>query len=177
MGGVKAQTEYKFVCSEWGSIDTGRVTDANVTYDTEANTISVNAGTGANNVALSNGRDNNFTTSSYTVTNEQHWFIVVGTNLSTADNASQLWWMNGANDGGSYVPTNVVELSDGQVLLAWDLTTTGIDTNLQNAENYLDGWTGFGLTSTTGTSVISNICLFSCEHTKRMCYITCSRTT
>ncbi len=162
--GASAQTTaYKFVCSEWGSIDTGRVTDANVTYDTEANTISVAAGTGANNVALSNGRDNNFTTSSYTVTNEQHWFIVVGTNLSTADNASQLWWMNGANDGGSYEPTNVVNLSDGSVLLAWDLTTTGIDTNLQNAENYLNGWTGFGLTSTTGTSVISDICFYTLE--------------
>ncbi len=162
-GGVKAQTEpYKFVCSEWGSIDTGRVTDANVTYDTEANTITVAAGTGANNVALSNGRETPYTTANYIVTNEQHWFIVVGTNLSTADeNASQLWWMNGANDGGSYGPTNVVELSDGQVLLAWDLTTTGIDSNLQNAENYLDGWTGFGLTSTTGTSVISNICFYT----------------
>ncbi len=147
---------YVFVCTDWGSIDLGRVTDDNVTYDETNNTITVVA-SGTNNVALSNGREAPFTTANMTVTNKQCWYTVVGTNISTADGDSRLWWMNGANYG-EWDPTAVVELKDGQVLVTWDLSTmTEIDVNLQGEENYLDGWTGFGVTSTTGTSVISDI--------------------
>ncbi len=157
---AQESTAYKFVCTDWGSIDTGRVTDDNVIPDETSNTITVNA-TGDNNVALSNGREVPYTTASYTVTNKQCWFIVVGTDISTESGASKLWWMNGAN-AGEWDPTLVETLSDGQVLVAWDLSNmSAIDVNLQNDVNNLDGWTGFGLTSTTGESVISNICFYT----------------
>ncbi len=154
---VVADNSYQFVCTDWSSIDTGRVTNDNISYDEDANTITVNAGTGANNVALSNGLSEPFTTADYTVSSEQNWYVVVASNISTDLTASQLWWMNGDNDGGSYTPDYIVELESGEILIAWDLSATGIDTYLQDDENYLDGWTGFGLTSTTGTSVVSDI--------------------
>ncbi len=153
---------YVFVCTDWGSIDLGRVSDDNVTYDETNNTITVVA-SGTNNVALSNGREAPFTTADMTVTNKQCWYTVVGTNISTADGDSRLWWMNGAN-WGEWDPTVVVELDDGQVLVTWDLSTmTEIDVNLLGDENHLDGWTGFGVTSTTGTSVISDINFYTTE--------------
>ncbi len=154
---VVADNSYQFVCTDWSSIDSGRVTNDNISYDEDANTITVNAGTGANNVALSNGLSEPFTTADYTVSSEQNWYVVVASNISTELTASQLWWMNGDNDGGSYTPDYIVELESGEILIAWDLSATGIDNNLQDDENYLDGWTGFGLTSTTGTSVVSDI--------------------
>ncbi len=153
---LPADNSYQFVCTDWGSIDTGRVADSNVTYDEDSNTIIVTAD-GNCNVALSNGREEPFTTEDYTVSSEQNWFVVVGSDLSMADKDSYLWWMNGYNEGMQIVPDYVVELEDGEILLAWDLASTVAGTNLQDDENYLDGWTGFGLTSTTGVSVISDI--------------------
>ncbi len=161
-----AAEPYTFVAKEWVSLDLSRVTAANITYDDDANTITVAAGTGNNNVALSNSTTNDskygpISTAYKYVTTEQKWFVVIGTNLSTASGASYLWWLNGLNDSGSYSPDKTETLADGRILFAWDLsssTLSGINSNLLDDEiNHLDGLTGFGLTSSTGTSVISDI--------------------
>ncbi len=156
VGEEVVDNSYQFVCTDWSSIDLGRVTNDNISYDEDANTITVNAGTGTNNVALSNGLSAPYTTADYTVSSEQNWYVVVASNISTELTDSRLWWMNGVNDG-EFTPDYIVELESGEILIAWDLSATTIDTNLQDDENYLDGWTGFGLTSTTGTSVVSDI--------------------
>ncbi len=158
-------TLYEFVANNWLSPDTGRVTADEITYDDEANTISV-AATGTNNVALGNSLTqsedaSSITTADYVVGSDQCCFIVVGSDLSTASGDSKLWWMNGYNNGMEVSPTKTKTLDDGQVLFLWDLTTSEAGTNMPSKDKYLDGWTVFGLTSTTGTSVISDIAFYS----------------
>ncbi len=168
-GGVKAQTAYEFNAEGWVSIDANRTADTYITYNSEENTITVVSQVGTtnylNNVALANGSSETgeLSTSSMTISSDQHWFVVIGTNLSTADDASKLWWMNG--QGGFNVdPSETATLDDGRVVLAWDLRKNGLDTPMTPTESSdyitLSGWTGFGLTSsdeTTHTSVISEI--------------------
>ncbi len=151
---------YHFVNTEWVPSDNNRASANQITYNDD-NTITINA-SGANNIAVGNSEGmaaySGITTSNYIVTNAQQWFVVVASNVAT-ENAtdSYLWWMNGCNYGTQEVANIVKVLDDGQVLVAWDIPTTAIGDNMTNDENYLDGWTCFGLTSTTGTSTISDI--------------------
>ncbi len=158
-------TLYEFVANNWLSPDSSRVTADQITYDDEANTITV-AATGQNNVALGNSltqsnEASSITTASYVVGSDQCCFIVVGSDLSTANGASELWWMNGYNGGMEVAPTKTKTLDDGQVLFLWDLTESVAGTNMPSKDKYLDGWTVFGLTSTAEASVISDIAFYS----------------
>ncbi len=158
-------TPYEFVANNWLSPDLGRVTADDITYDDETNTITV-AASGQNNVALGNSLTqssdaSSITTADYVVGSDQCCFIVVGSNLSTASGDSKLWWMNGYNGGMEIEPTKTKKLTDGEVLFLWDLTESEAGTNMPSEDKYLDGWTVFGLTSTTGTSVISDIAFYS----------------
>ncbi len=145
---------YRFVASEWTTGDAARVLASNITADEEQNTLTVNAGTGLNNVALMLDYEN----TSYTVNNDQKYLVVEGTNLSTATGRSYLWWLNGCNKGSQVAPTYVGTADNGNTVIAWDITTSLIDDYCTNwTWNCCLGQTIFGLTSTTGTSVITNI--------------------
>lgn len=159
---------YSFRASEWVTGDAGRVSQSNITYDTDANTITVKAGTGANNVCLSL----DYAKCDYTVTSQQKYLVVRGTNLSTSGGASYLWWLNGMNRGTSVAPTIVKtitvkeplandpdkKISRRYTVIAWDMTQSGIaDNNVGEKFNICNGLTIFGLTSTSGTSVIKHI--------------------
>ena len=62
------------------------------------------------------------------------------------------------NRGGSVPATNVLTLAGDEVAVAWDLTQCDInDYCLGDWWNITTGLTCFGLTSTTGTSVLSYI--------------------
>ncbi len=148
---------YKFVCNQWTTGDAGRVSASNITYDTELNIIHVNAGTGANNVALTL----NYANLDYTIARAQKYLVVRGTNLSTTTGASYLWWLNGTNKGSQVAPTTVSEVTiDGQKqqIIAWDLTKSNLYDNFSgDRPSVCMGQTIFGLTSTTGTSDILDI--------------------
>ena len=148
---------YKFVCNQWTTGDAGRVSAQNITYDTELNIIHVNAGTGANNVALTL----NYANLDYTIARAQKYLVVRGTNLSTTTGASYLWWLNGTNKGSQVAPTTVSEVTiDGQKqqIIAWDLTKSNLYDNFSgDRPSVCMGQTIFGLTSTTGTSDILDI--------------------
>ena len=148
---------YKFVCSQWTTGDAGRVAASNITYDTEKNIIHVNAGTGANNVALML----NYSQLDYTIAKAQKWLIVRGTNLKTGNGASYLWWLNGTNRGSQVAPTTVKEVTvDGQTqqVIAWDMSASGLYDNFTgDRPSVCMGMTIFGLTSTTGQSHIYDI--------------------
>ncbi len=169
LGGVVTEVEvkgnYEFINEQWVSLDLGRVAQSDISYQLNDNTITVNAGTGQNDVALGNSESYTdagpFTTEEFSVGISQNWFIVVGTDLSAKEGNSYLWWMNGDNKNTDVPPTMIVGLEDGEILFAWDLSESGLDDNMQSRLNYLNGWTGFGLTSTTGTSVISDICFYT----------------
>lgn len=151
-----SKSTYKFVAAEWAITgDSYRVAQSKISYDAATNYITVKA-TGNNNVAL------NFDTGKYgqkyTVDAQDKYFVIQGTNLSTAAGMSYLWWLNGANHGSQVAPTRTVTLTNGDVLLAWDITASGINDNCQGSTyKFSQGNTIFGLTSTTGTSVIKNI--------------------
>ena len=145
-------TNYVWKASEWAKTgDGGRVSQNNITASTAANTITVKA-TGANNVCLS------FGTEKYTINTNDKYFMIKASNVSTADGASYLWWFNGTNHGSSVKPTKIQTLTDGDVVIYWDITASGLDDKC-NGQSYAfsQGNTIFGLTSTTGTSVIKYI--------------------
>jgi len=147
---------YVFTPKEWVTGDGGRVAQSNFKYDTTNNTITIKAGTGANNVCL--GFDYAQAKSKgYTINEDYHYMVVVGTNLQTTSGKSYLWWLNGCNRGSSVAPSVAKKIDNENVIIAWDLNTTGIDDNCQGEWSPTVGNTIFGLTSTTGTSVIKDI--------------------
>ncbi len=148
---------YRFVASEWMTGDAARLQASNITYDATDNTIHV-ASRGNNNVCLT--LDYNHT--DYAITPQQKYLVVVGQNLSLADGASYLWWLNGCNKGSQVKPTVAREVTVGGdccQAIAWDMTQSGIADNLSTlgCTDITLGQTIFGLTSTTGQSVIRNI--------------------
>ena len=144
---------YKFVATEWKTGDAGRVSQDKISYDAEANLVTVNCGQGNNNMCLMMDWQN----TDYNVKGTQKYLVVRGTNLAMGTGKSFLWWLNGKNKGSSVDPTKVLEVGN-EVLVAWDITKSNIDENCKgDVWNFSTGQTIFGLTSTTGTSVISYI--------------------
>ena len=160
---------YLFKAKDWVTGDGGRVSQNNFTYDEQANTITVKAGTGNNNVCLKLNDEK----CDYMVSKDKKYLVVIGTNLKTTAGASYLWWLNGVNKGSSIAPTTILSapfstladeipgaanLDKATRLIAWDMTKSGLDANNVGEQfSICNGWTIFGLTSTTGTSVISHI--------------------
>ena len=138
---------YRFVASEWTTGDTWRLKPENIKYDNNRNIISVTA-PGANNVCLML----DYNTTDYSINKDQIYFVVKGTNLSTASGASYLWWLNGANYGTQVEPTIVKTVTEGDKtfqVIAWDMTKSGLYTNFAGDKpSVCVGQTIFGLTST-----------------------------
>ena len=148
---------YQFRCTDWTTGDANRVAASKFAYDTENNTLTVNAGTGANNVALTM----KWQELDYDISKDQIYLVVRGTNLKTTSGASYLWWLNGTNRGSQVAPTNVETTTlDGekQQVIAFNMKTSGLYDNFTQERNSVCmGQTIFGLTSTTGTSTIHDI--------------------
>lgn len=153
---------YTWNCSDWKTGDSGRVSQSNFAYDLENNTITIKAGTGANNVCLSLSTEDK----DYEINADQKYLVVRGTNLSLTNSASFLWWLNGVNHWSSVSPTinKTIKIttedgnSTSEKIIAWDMTKSGLsDNNIGNRFSICEGATIFGLTSTTGTSVIKYI--------------------
>ena len=153
---------YVWNCKDWKTGDSGRVAQDNFTYDTENNTITIKAGTGNNNVCLSLDYDN----TDYTLTSSQKYLVVRGQNLSTTSGKSYLWWLNGINKASSVAPTynktvtitNANGTKSYDRIIAWDMTKSSLDgNNSGDTFSICLGATIFGLTSTSGTSVIKYI--------------------
>ena len=156
--GYKADANaYEFHATDWTTGDAWRVSAQNITYDEDKNIIHVNAGTGANNVALMM----KYQELDYTISKEQTFLVVRGTNLKTTSGASYLWWLNGMNRGSQVAPaeTRTVTLNGmEQTLVAWNMTTSGLYDNFTgDRPNVCLGMTIFGMTSTTGKSDIYDI--------------------
>ena len=153
---------YVWNCNDWKTGDSNRVSQGKFTYDTENNTIIINSGTGVNNTCLSFDYANH----DYDVPLANKYLVVRGRNLSTTSGSSYLWWLNGVNRGSSVAPSYVKSFtltgSDGKkykdVVIAWDMTASGLDANNSvDPFSIANGQTIFGLTSTTGTSIIEYI--------------------
>ena len=147
-----AQTDYEFHADEWAHTgDAGRVAQNKIAADSSTGSITVKAGTGTNNVCL------NMTDSKYTVGSDYKYFIIQATNVKTTAGTAYLWWFNGDNHGGSVPPTSITTDSDG-TLFAWDISQSEFSRFYDSPSfRFSQGNTIFGLTSTTGTTVIKHI--------------------
>ena len=147
---------YQFKASEWTTGDANRVSAANVVSDDAANTLTVKA-SGNNNVCLML----KYNDCDYTIDKSQTYLVVRGTNLSLSSGMSYLWWLNGVNRGSQVAPVvaKTIKIDDRrQQVIAWDMTTSGLYDNFSgDRPNVCMGQTIFGLTSTTGTSIIYDI--------------------
>lgn len=89
----------------------------------------------------------------YNISSEQKYLVVRGTNLSTSNGDSYLWWLNGTNKSSSVVPAikkNITIGDEEQTLIAWDMSTSGINDNLKGDYPIITlGQTIFGMTSTS----------------------------
>ena len=147
---------YRFVANEWTTGDPARVSASNITYDTEHNIIHVKA-SGANNVALKLKYEDQ----DYTISSDQKYLVVRGSDLSTSSGASYLWWLNGSNHGTQVAPTKISSTTiDGveQKVIAWDMTQSGLYENFSgDRPSVCMGQTIFGLTALQGQSDIYDI--------------------
>ena len=147
---------YHFVANEWTTGDANRVSASNITYDTENNIIHVKA-SGANNVALMLKYEN----LDYTISSDQKYLVVRGTDLSTSSGASYLWWLNGSNHGTQVAPTKINATTINgveQKVIAWDMTQSGLYENFSgDRPSVCMGQTIFGLTALHGQSDIHDI--------------------
>lgn len=152
---VKDYTDnsYRFHARDWVTGDAARVSQSDISYDDGANTITVRA-TGQNNVAL----NLDWQRLDYEIDASQRFLIVKGNNLSRTSGSSYLWWLNGVNKGSQVTPTTVKRAADGDAIITWDMAKSGLNgNNTGNRFSVCQGHTIFGLTSTTGSSVIKNI--------------------
>ena len=110
-----AQTPYRFVCTDYVSTDNKRAPQSAFAYDTKANTMSITA-KGTNNIAfkMSMRADGE-----YSIRQDQTWFTVVGSNISSDASQTALWWINGVNNPGCK-PDKAVSHGN-QTALLWNL--------------------------------------------------------
>lgn len=148
---------YIFHCKDWTTGDAARVSANNITYDEQQNIIHVNAGTGANNVALMM----KYNELDYDIDKSQIYLVIRGTNLKSGNGASYLWWLNGVNRGSQVPPASftTANIADKeQQIVAFNMKTSNLYDNFTgDRPNVCLGQTIFGLTSTTGTSDIYDI--------------------
>jgi len=155
---------YTFQSPEWITGDEARVPQANITYDSNNNAISVTA-TGDNNICL---QLNPNLSDDYYIESTEKYLLVKGSDLSSATNASFLWFLNGANNGTSIAPNYVVKADDGDLIIIWDITKTGLNNGTPEGDIIISKGSGdkitlFGLTSSnaSGTSIIKDINFYS----------------
>lgn len=153
---------YRWKCTEWTTGDNNRVSKDKFAYDTEQNTITIKSGTGDNNVCLSFDYGDGI----YNLTSDRHYLVVAGKNLSATASKNYLWWLNGVNKWSSVTPTKIVNVkrvdaegkSSYDRVIVWDMNTSGLnDNNTGSTFSIAQGPTIFGMTSTTGTSVIKYV--------------------
>lgn len=139
---------YEFHANEWTTGDVNRIPASRITYDEENNILKAQS-TGNCNICLML----DFSRNNYQISSEQKYLVVRGSNLSLNDGDSYLWWLNGTNKATSVAPAVKKTITiDGeeQTLIAWDMSTSGINDNLRgDYPNITIGQTIFGMTSTS----------------------------
>ncbi|MDO5481799.1 MAG: glycoside hydrolase family 127 protein [Bacteroidaceae bacterium] len=144
---------YRWNANDWITGDAGRVAQSQFTYN-EDNTITIKSGTGTNNLCLTLNHEQ---ADDYLLQSSQKYLAIVATNTKTTSGSAFLWWLNGVNKGSSVSPTRIKRLAQGTCFI-WDMTQSGIDDNNSgDTFSICKGATIFGLTSSTGTSVIKYI--------------------
>lgn len=162
---TQSEKNYKFVASEWETGDAGRLPSSSISYDEANNTLTAtDAGTNDLALDLKQSADNK-----YVLKADQHYLLVRGTNLSTEDGKSYLWWCFGKNNGTQEKPQYTFTDADNNVYIVWDITKTTAFGSLWPTSSFsLASASGgqntiFGLTSadTSKGSTFSDISFYS----------------
>ncbi len=161
VGQTSAQEAYRFNCRDYISTDDNRAPQSAFSYDDDANTFTITA-SGTNNIAfkMDIARD-----MAYYIPNSKDWFLVEGTNLNLTYSYNYIWWFNGFNNNGQTPATYTASDGNGKSVILWDIKNTPAINGMMDYSNkqifISSNGKAFihamGLTSTTGTSTISNI--------------------
>lgn len=145
---------YRFVATDWKSGDEARVMQSQISYDTEANTITMDGVRGNNNVCLMLNAD----APNYTINADQQYLVVQASNISAVDSKSALWWLNGIGQGNGAIPSYRKKMTNGDILIGWKLSASGVSQNVRGDRCQITtGNTIFGLTNSLKDPVIKYI--------------------
>lgn len=151
-----ASVPYRFTATEWETGDANRIPQSDITYDEEANTITLRAD-GPQNTCLSfTPRKSDF----YYVEQGHPLLCVKAKDVSSLPEDSKLWFAMGRHVG-EWAATKTFTAQDGDVVVVWDLSSL-LPAQSRWPLCLSDTFVFcFGLTSTTGTSVVSEIGFYS----------------
>lgn len=107
------QTRYAFNPRDYVSTDNNRAPEDRFSWGDDYFRI---AATGPNNVAFKMDESHN---GEYYITGDERWFLIKGSNLSTEDGATYLWWINGHNNG--QVPPSYICSYGGSQYYIWNM--------------------------------------------------------
>ena len=108
------QTRYSFNPEDYVSTDNARAPQASFFYGDDYFRIEA---TGPNNVAFKMKESLN---GKYYITGDERWFLIKGSNLSTEDGATYLWWINGHNNHGQVPPSYICSYGGSQYYI-WNM--------------------------------------------------------
>lgn len=110
-----AQEHYHFNPADYVSTDNSRAPQSAFIYNQDSFTIKAS---GQNNVAFKMGEECD---SKYFIKADEHWLVIIGTELQTSNGDARLWWINGTNYGSQVSPDYTINTSTGQQAFVWDL--------------------------------------------------------
>lgn len=144
---VLTSKPYRFKAKDWGVCDVNRASATTFSYDTIANTFTIQK-SGTNNLAFKMEQSvNEF----YHISNNKTYFLVKGKFLKTGSGDSQIWWFNGYNKSSRVSPTITVTGSNSDVYILWNICSVPeLYSNLDYTQNNI-------LLSNKGTNFINAI--------------------
>lgn len=153
-----ASRPYRFAAKEWETGDANRVSQSDIVYDETENTITIHAN-GVNNTCLQlSPTKSDF----YYVEQGRPLMCIKVSDVSSVPEDSRLWFAMGCHVG-EWPADKTFVAPDGDIVIVWDLSSilpaqSRWPLCLSNSFIFC-----FGLTSTTGTSVVSEIGFYSEE--------------
>lgn len=111
------QAPYAFHCRDYVSTDDNRAPQSAFTYDDKANSFTINALPGENNIAFEMNRDKD---NAYYITNDCNWMVITGSNVSVETEKSKMWFWNGLYNNPYHNPNYVIE-KDGRTVMLWNI--------------------------------------------------------
>lgn len=111
------QIPYTYNCRDYVSTDDNRAPQSAFSYNDNANSFTINALPGENNVAfeMNRAKDN-----AYYINNDCNWMVITGSNVSADSEKSKMWFWNGLYSNPFHNPNYVIE-KDGKTVMLWNV--------------------------------------------------------
>lgn len=111
------QIPYTYNCRDYVSTDDNRAPQSAFSYNDNANSFTINALPGENNVAfeMNRAKDN-----AYYINNDCNWMVITGSNVSADPTKSKMWFWNGLYSNPHHNPDYVIE-KDSKTVMLWNV--------------------------------------------------------